>query len=614
MAIASHRIDKISLFMIFSILALALLVRAQYLKDYKNTNAYPVLTYSDGYSYVVWAKDISGGELWGSKAFMKWPLYAYFLALLFKFTGGDLVSVYSLQLALGAINCVLVYFIARIMFERGIAFLAALLCVWYGVFVFYDGLPIYNCLSLFLNYLLFLLILSVQNNPDKRNLFWIGILSGICTITKASILIFAIPAAAWILWREKPGLKKLVYHYSFFCLGLSIIIASVALRNYLVEKDLVLIDGNTGINFYLGNNPQADGLFRSAENVALNQEGMFRDARVIADNALGRNLKTSEVSRYWFDRGLVFARDNPAGYFKLLFKKFKLLFSPQEFPHEAEYYSITGKIRIFKIMFMDLRFILPFAFLGMLVNLKKFKETALLYMIIIALSAGIILFFVTTRYRVSMVPFLIIFASCGVFSLWEALKRANYLRLGWLCIALLSLFILFDYRLFNNNSPGYLKEGSLGAEYHLARALEYNSKSDYKNALQEIEFAYRLTPHDHYCLLTYGTIYYNMNDLDMAAKKFREAIRVFPLSVDAYYNLGLLYNKQQMFSQAKDLLIQAVSLDSRDFAAHFELGRSYKANGESKQAKKEFNLALQTINRSSLTDRAVIEKELADLK
>jgi tetratricopeptide (TPR) repeat protein len=588
MSLASYRIDKISLLMIFIVLAVALFARAAYFKDYKNTPAYPVLSYSDGYSYVIWAKDISNGDIIGNKAFMKWPFYAYFLAFLFKLSGASLPFVYLIQLMLGALNCVLVYFIAKTMFRQGVAFLAALLCAWYGVFVFYDFLPIYNCLSLFLNSLLFLFFLRIQDKPDKKNLFWLGILSGISTITKAGILIFAIFAPILILWQKRVSLKKLANNYSFFCLGLLIIISSVILRNYWVEKDFVFIAANTGINFYLGNNPKADGLFQSPENIALNQEGMFRDAKVVADKATGRDLKASQVSRYWFNKGVAFAVSDPARYLKLSLRKLGLIFSPEEFFHEIEYYSISDKIRVFKVMFMDLRFILPFAFLGMFVNLRQAKVTALLYLAIIAFSLGIAMFFVTARYRVSMAPFLIIFATSGIFSLWEALRRRNYLRLNLLCLVLASLFILLDYHLFYN-------------------------KPDHKNGLKEISPASRFDPNDHYCLLTYGAMYYNMGDLKMAEKMFRQAIKVFPLSVDAYYNLGLLYNKEKMFSQARDVLIQAVSLDSQDFAAHFELGKVYKATGEFKEAIKEFNFALNIINRSRFTERAAIEKELADL-
>lgn len=610
----SYQINNKDILAVFIIFILALSVRAVYFNDFRNTDAYPILAYSDGYSYFLWGKDIASGDIWGRLAFMKWPLYAYFLGFLFKMFGSNVTLVYALQFILGAVNCLLVYFIAKAIFNRVVAFFAALFCVWYAVFIFYDSLLIYNTLSLFLNSLLFLSFWYIKDFPSKKNLFWLGLLSGICTITQASILIFSILAAGWILWRGRLSVRKLIYSFSCFCLGLSIVIGAVILRNYLVERDFVIIAGNTGFNFYSGNSPKADGLFYSPLNIALNQDGMFRDAKVIARAAEGRDLKTSEVSRFWFNKSVVFIKSEPLSYLKLLFRKLKFLFSTREFFHEVEYYSIMDKVSIFKIMFMDLRFILPFAFLGMFLNLRNFRKTAMLYLALITMSFSIILFFVTTRYRLAMVPFLIIFAASGVFTMGEALRRRSYVRFGWICAALLIVFTLNNYQVFHKNKPAYSKEAYPDFRYHLRKAIYYNNeKSDYQNAIKEIEIAYNMQPDNHYCLLTYGTIYFNMHDFKMAEEKFKGAISNFPLSVDAYYNLGFLYNIEKRFEEAKKVLRQAAFLDPQNAEAHFELGKAYKATGELKKAEDEFILALQRINRWRTKEKGLITKELVGL-
>ncbi len=89
-----------------------------------------------------------------------------------------------------------------------------------------------------------------------------------------------------------------------------------------------------------------------------------------------------------------------------------------------------------------------------------------------------------------MVPFLAIFAAFGVFSLWEALRQRNYLKLGWLCAALLLIFIAFDYGVFPKHKVTYLKYTSLNFRYHLGKAMEYDKKQDYQNAIYEAQTAY----------------------------------------------------------------------------------------------------------------------------
>ena len=153
--IPDYQLDKKDFLPVLIIFTLAMIFRVFYLKDLVKTSVYPVLPYSDGYSYYLWAKDIASGELLGNKAFMQWPLYAYVLGFLFKITANNVLLVYLFQFILGAVNCVLVYFIGKQLFNRIVGFTAGLMCAWYGIFIFHEGLLIYTSLSLFFNSLLF---------------------------------------------------------------------------------------------------------------------------------------------------------------------------------------------------------------------------------------------------------------------------------------------------------------------------------------------------------------------------------------------------------------------------------------------------------------------------
>jgi hypothetical protein len=613
--VANYQIKRKDILFIFIILILALLLRALYFMDYKNIDIYHIAPHSDSYAYFYWAKDISSGDILGSKVAMKWPLYAYFLGLLFKVSKDSVPFVYIFQFVLGAINCVLVYFIARRIFNEAVAFIAALLCVWYGLFIFYEGLLTYTTLSLFLNSLLFLFILHIQNHPTGKNLFWAGIFLGICTITLGNIVIFGILAVIWFLWQKRLALKILISRFLLFLLGLSIVVGSVTLRNYLVKKDIVLVSGSIGLNFYIGNNPENTKLLYLPRYLTPNEK-MFQDAKIIAEGALGRKLKPSEVSSFWFNKSIDFIKNNPGSYLKLLFIKFMRLFQSREPINDGEYAFIKDNVGVYKIMFLDLRLIMPFAFLGMLLGLKRPKETAPLYLILVTLSVGITLFFIATRYRMTIVPYLCIFASFGIYNLWNFLKEKRFLKFALVCGFVLILDSLFyGYGLFNRErSTEYrIKKNYFGFNNHLRKAWYYLNTSDYQQAMQEAELALQLQPDNIHALLCLGKAHYHMNDFKIAEEEFKEVIKIFPLSFDAYYNLGLLYNRQNRFYDAKEVLEKAVHLDPEDTNAHFELGKCYKSQGELEKAKEEFSLALKGLNRWRIEERAIIEKELGDL-
>lgn len=613
-AVYSYNFNRQDAFFISFILFIALITRIIYLNDYLNTDVYPVLPDSDGYPYFLWAKDIASGDLWGNQAFMKWPLYAYFTGFWFKLIGENISFIYILQFILGTVNCAFIYLIARLIFNPKIALISALLCLWYGLFIFYEGLLIYTSLSIFLNSLLFLCFLFIQGHINKKNIFLLGLLLGICTLAQANIVIFGILAMLWILFTNKFSWRKFICHFTIFLFALSLVIGVVTLRNYFVEKDIVMLTGNTGINFYLGNNPQANGVFHSPAYLTPSQEGMFRDAKIIAKIEKGKDLKTSQVSNFWFNKSADFIKKNPGAYLRLLLKKILWLFSPKEPIHDHEYSLIIDQIKIFKIMSLDLRFILPFCFLGLFINLKRFRETALIYIFLISISFGMLIFFVTTRYRIPMVPFMAIFASSTIFYILQEIRARKYLQFGFLCLALILIFCLVDYNIFAKGQSTQINDDYLRYHYHWAKAMNYNRKLDYNGAMRELKEAARIYPNRHHLEFAFGTVYYSMNDFKMAEDKFKEAIRIFPYYADAYYNLGLLYNQQGRFEEAKDVLEKAAFLEPEDMGVHFELGKSYKAQGDLKKARREFSLSLKKINRWRVKEKAMLEEELADLE
>lgn len=603
-------LEKTDIIFISIILFLAFFARVIYFFDFKNTSTFPILEYSDGYTYYLSARDIAAGDLLRKGAIISWPFYAYFAGLLFKISSNSTVFVYFIQYILGAISCVLVYFIGRKLFNEAVGFIAGLFCAWYGLFIFYESMLIYTSLSIFLNSLLFLFILHTQEHLTAKRLFWIGILSGIIAITQANLLIFCFLAIIWIIWQKHLALARAVKLFSVFAMGFFVILGTFMTKNYLVEKDAA-VSHNLGLNFYLGNNSGTTGIFSCPIYLSPTQEGMYRDAKVIASMELGKDVTASQVSDFWFKKGMDFIKSSPLAYLKLLGRKIVFLFSPKEYIAEQEYQSLSDNIKAFRIMFMDLRFILPFALIGIIMGLEKFKKLFLLYLAIASISFGMLVFFITAKHRIALVPFLSIFAGLAIYSLWDFAHKRQYAKLLALCLGLALLFLAqvlvtrqAERGLTNDVSKFYL---------HFHKALDYINSSRYQNALKELGYASRLKPESHSAIFNSGVIYYRLGDLKLAEQKFKDSIAISPYYVDAYYNLGLMYNKQGRFPEAKKVLQKARFLDPEDLAVHFELGRAYKSLREYSQARQEFNLVLSKINRWRREEKSLIQKELEGL-
>jgi len=214
---------------------------------------------------------------------------------------------------------------------------------------------------------------------------------------------------------------------------------------------------------------------------------MYRDARIIAETETGRRLKTSEVSGFWVGKAANFIRQEPGRYLKLLFKKIVYTFSPEESIVDAEYWAIKGKVSVFKFVFTDLRYIMPFVLLGLLLGLKRFKNLLPLYAVAATLSLSVGIFFVSTRYRVAMVPFFMIFAAFAISSMWDFLKARKYIMFIPACLFLsISAWLLGRPREILRAPPPN-KQWALfesGVAYH--RLNDFKKAEDYFNRAYQI--------------------------------------------------------------------------------------------------------------------------------
>jgi len=336
---------------------------------------------------------------------------------------------------------------------------------------------------------------------------------------------------------------------------------------------------------------------------------MFRDAKVLARLETQRDLKPSEVSRFWFKKAIKFIIKEPFNYFKIIFNKLVCLFSPKEYIHDWEFYGIKNNIRLFRHLPLNLSFLIGFFYLGLILGLKRLKENYLLYIALISFSLSLLFFYITTRYRISMVAFMIIFSSLGVSQTIDLLSEKKYLKFVSLLGIIALISVIFNYK-FKEKTNLLTNERLI---LHIEKVIYYKDKQDYRSTLKEAETLCSLYPENPLILNILGEVYYKLNRLEEAKDMYMRIIKKYPFFVDAYYNLGLIYNQQNNFEKAKDILLKSINLDPEDTQAHFELGKAYKGLGDKVKAKQEFWFVLNRIDLTNREDREKIEKEFFEL-
>jgi 4-amino-4-deoxy-L-arabinose transferase-like glycosyltransferase len=115
---------------IAGIFVLALALRIIYLLQIK-ANPHFFSPTMDPLYHDAWAQNIAGGNWIGSKVFFRAPFYAYFLALVYKIFGHSYIVPRVIQHLLGSVSCVLIYSLAKKLFNRTVAIVSGIIAATY---------------------------------------------------------------------------------------------------------------------------------------------------------------------------------------------------------------------------------------------------------------------------------------------------------------------------------------------------------------------------------------------------------------------------------------------------------------------------------------------------
>lgn len=543
---------------------------------------------SDSQFYFQWAESIVRGNLLGSGVFYALPVYPYFLSLAYAFSGGEIFGLILIQIFIGAINCGLIYLLAKRLFNHQVGIIASIIACGYSMFIFYDRMILPTSLAIFLGLLLALLLLKVRDRPSAKRWFGVGLLFALCTLVRASFSLLGLFIPFWIAYeyRRRKPLGQLLLYCCSFILPCVLLMGAVTLRNYLVARDPVFITAHSGINFYIGNNPKADGLFKPPAFIRPTQSGLVEDARIIAQKIGGRRLRESEVSNFWLKQALNFIKSQPLNYVRLLGKKFALFWNGTEFVDEIEYYIFREESGLFKLPLFRFSLICPLGLLGIFLSWPKRSRIMPLYLFIFSLMLATVSFFINSRYRLIVVPYLIIFAA---FALWQSLemcKSRKYKSLIYRIVLFFALFFLINVEITKAGTQ-------LNFTFHYNKGIYLKDRADFQKAQEEFQAALALNPLDYMSYLGLGNVYHEMHDFPQAINNYQRSLQINPYFYKPYFNLGLIYEEMGDKEKAEEQFKKVLKLLPGDCAAHFSLGGIYQKKGLIDLALEEYRQALK---------------------
>jgi tetratricopeptide (TPR) repeat protein len=576
----------------------------------------------DGRTYDEWAQRIAGGDWLGQGVFYQAPLYPYFLGVLQFVIGDNLWLIRILQIILGSLSCAVIFLVGKRLFSRAAGIAAGLVLACYAPAIFFDALIEKSILDITLLSLLLFILLDSGMESHWAKWFAAGALLGLLGLSRENALILAPVVSSWIWFHYSHSSLMLRSRWlGLFFAGLLLVLIPVGLRNLIVGGEFKLTTSQLGANFYIGNNPAADGTYGSIRNIIHEIQLEGPDAKRLAERALGRALSAGEVSSYWLGRALEYVKTQPTEWLQLLGLKWLLVWNAREVEDSDDFYIYQGWSWLLALLarFSHFGTLVPLAAVGVLCTFRRWRQLWLLYAMMFSLAASVAAFFIFGRYRYPLVPLLALFAGAGIVETVRLCQQHAWRTLARALIVLIGAGVAINWPLqkisgagaagYNNLANAYAKQGKVGeaiksavqaltlepdygvAHYNLGNL--YVRQGNFDLAKQHFETALRLLPNFAEAHSNYGQLLAERGDIAAGVEQFEKAIALNPTLSRAYFNLGVALVKQGKTAAAIAPLQAAAQLNGESPQASYYLGSVYAAQNRYAEAEAAFNQALR---------------------
>jgi Flp pilus assembly protein TadD/4-amino-4-deoxy-L-arabinose transferase-like glycosyltransferase len=573
---------------VVGVLGLGLLIRVGYLamaSERLATFSVPII---DGDYYDQWATRVAGGQGYGASPFYLAPLYPYCVAAVYSVLGHDYALVYAVQAGLGLVNLLLVYLLARWIAGQHKAGLAAMcLMLLYAPVLMLEGKLLSETLGLTLTLAALLtLFRSIERRSVIRGLV-AGLVLGLSILCRSNNLLFAMLLGGWLLYRAARGHdSSWLRPVLGIMVGVVLAIAPVTIRNVVVGHDWVLIQSNLGMTFAQGNNENARGLVSHPPGTSAGIASQQAEEMSIAQRELGRAVKPSESSSYWLSRSLRYLREHPRFAMGLLGRKLVYAFNNREEQDSFETAYEVARVPLLRLLFVPFSVLAGLAIIGGISTRRSAPaKVQLLALYVLTVFAAMIVFYVSSRYRVLCVPALAVLAGPGLLELVRVFREGTRSQVALLLGVLAATTAL--------GQVPYPMSRSTGAFTYLNVSERLQAANRPEAAAKALLEGVKTCPSAMELHGELGLLLSRMGHPREAVQYYESAVKSFPEVVQLRLNAAAAYNQLHSYGEAEEHWARALQLNPDCLQAYVNRGASRFARGLVDEAIADFNEAIR---------------------
>lgn len=407
--------------MLMMIFVLAVIARVLFVHAVEGFTAPP--TY-DGFEYDQFAAQIARGEgyhtAWGPTAHRP-PLYPFLIAGVYRLFGiHNVAAVRILQVFLDAMTCIFIYMLGKHLANHTVAVLASLAAALYPLSMYMSAIIYPETSFLFLLCLaLWVTVVMAEARRGRIGLAVLaGILFGLMALARPNGALIIPFAALYPLVRKQ---KNAVLLAAALLLGCALAILPWTARNYRVFHEFIPLTTQGGEMLWAGNNS-----FVSGASVIPSQEMWegedYPDRGRFGWSSLGEVASSRKYAQIAID----WIKAHPSRFLSLLPRKLTGLWSPISFTTHSER-RLSAMAALLWIPFAPFLF---FVGIGIVVAAPRWRRWLLPYVLVFTTNLTALLIMGGTRYSVSMVPALLLFATLGVSWVLGRLGKLSVLGPG----------------------------------------------------------------------------------------------------------------------------------------------------------------------------------------
>ncbi len=597
----------------FWLLVLASFILLRWNNNHQVLNSPPgKILIIDSRYYYHWAQNIVHGEGLGHTVFFMSPLYPIFLAFSLWLFGESVHSGILLQLVLSLGTLGLIGWFTSRRFGNVAGLIAGLLYTFYAPSIYYDSVLQSSTLILFLTMVALTFLDEAEQSGNRRWVILAGLTIGLSALARPNALIL-LPFFAFVFihkWK-KYGVELLV----ILLFTTLLIIFPAILRNYLKGGEWLLTTNSAGVNFFIGNHQQANGLYTEPPWLTSAEPAMEAlDYQEEAQRRLGRPLTINQASWFWMKQGVDWILHHPVDWTKLELRKIVYFFNRVESPNNVSFYGVREYSKILQgIGFINFGWIAPLGLIGLFLARRE-DGWWFPAMLVLAYLIASLLFFVSGEYRYPIMGILI---GYGAGMITRTVNKLRQKEIETAQFAMISLLIL----LMICNIPWKVMKSlsSPKMDYFNWASVSFE-QGDLTNAVLLFTATIAWDPTWREPHLQLAQVYDDLHLITLANEEYdyagisREELKAARLrseiatvvdpdslnlegafSPEQLYQIGARFNQLYKFEQAAVILERCVNLDSTNLEARFQYGYALEGIGEFKKALQIY-FALERVN------------------